>query len=224
MYLDGLSNKKGCICMRWLLNLQILNTRLIFSQYQKKIHRFLHRLHWELNNKAAAKAFEEGNLPPILRLDHDMADSRGTLVDIKSLDKLWFPHFERCIKPVVDAGINLMWHCDGNLMEMIPRLIECGLNGLQGFQYEDGMDYVKICNMKGRNGEDLHIKAGVSVTTTLPLGTPDDVKKEMKFLVENGPETGLFLACSSSAAPGIPYENLVTLFEGFKYYRENGRK
>lgn len=31
------------------------------------------------------------------------------------------------------------------------------------------------------------------------------------------------LGCSSSVAPGVPIENIRTLIEGFRYYRENGR-
>jgi len=174
-------------------------------------------------NRIAARAIVEGGLPRLLRLDHDMADSRGTLVDIKTLDELWFPHFARSIRPFLDAGIRLIWHCDGNLMEMVPRLLECGLGGLQGFQYEDGMDYEKICRMKTRDGDDLFIVAGVSVTTTLPHGTPEDVRKEMDWLVEKGPEVGLMLGCSSSVAPGVPTENMKALREGFIHYQKEGR-
>jgi hypothetical protein len=174
-------------------------------------------------NRAAARAYTEGELPPLYRLDHDMADSRGTLVDIKSLDKLWFPHFTRSIAPLVAAGVNLLWHSDGNLMAMVPRLIEAGVNGFQGFQYEDGMDYVKICKLKDRKGRHLHIEGGVSVTTTLPHGKPADVKKQLDFLVANGPAEGLSLGASSSVAPGVPWENITTLVAGLKHYREKGR-
>ena len=174
-------------------------------------------------NRAASKAYKEGNLPPLFRLDHDMADGRSTLVDIKSLDRIWFPHFARCLEPVIKAGVNLIWHCDGNLMQMVPRLLDVGLKGFQGFQYEFGMDYEKICNMKTKEGEDLIIIAGVSVTRTLPFGTPEDVKKEIQFLVDKGPKTGLFLACTSSITPGVPLENLKTMVEGFMYFREHGR-
>jgi hypothetical protein len=176
-----------------------------------------------LNNRAVLRAYREGGLPPLNRLDHDMADSRGTLVDIKSLDRIWFPHFARCLEPLLKSDIKLIWHCDGNLSQMVPRLLEVGLKGFQGFQYEDGMDYEAICRMKTREGDDLFIIAGVSVTRTLPHGTPDDVRREMKWLVERGPRTGLLLGGSSSIAPGVPWENLQALIEGFKYYREHGR-
>ncbi|MCE5217872.1 hypothetical protein LLH03_12680 [bacterium] len=175
------------------------------------------------NNRAAARAYHEGHLPPLYRLDHDMADSRGTLVRTEWLDRLWFPHFARSLEPLLATDVKLLWHCDGNLSQMVPRLIEVGLRGFQGFQYEDGMDYEQICRLKTRDGDDLFIIAGVSVTRTLPLGTPAEVKSEMAWLVEHGPRTGLALGASSSITPGVPWENLRTLVEGFAYYREHGR-
>ena len=176
-----------------------------------------------IRNRAVARAYAEGGFVPYMRLDHDIADDRGTLMDIASLDRIWFPHFARCLEPLVEAGITMIWHCDGNLMQMVPRLLECGLKGFQGFQYEHGMDYEQICRMKTGDGEDLLIIGGVSVTTTLPFGTPADVKREMAWLVEHGPKQGLFLAASSSIAPGVPWENLKVLTEGFLHYRTHGR-
>ncbi len=175
------------------------------------------------NNRAADRAYAQGNLPPVFRLDHDLAGSRGTLVDLESLDRIWFPHFARCLEPMLKTNVRMLWHCDGNLMEMVPRLLDVGLRGFQGFQYECGMDYERICKMKTRDGEDLLIMAGVSVTRTLPNGTPDDVKRELTWLVENGPETGLMLGASSSVAPGVPWKNIERLVEGLGYYRTHGR-
>jgi uroporphyrinogen decarboxylase-like protein len=177
-----------------------------------------------LQNQAFVRACKDGPFAPLTRLDHDMADSRNTLVDIRSLDRIWFPHFARSVAPVRNSGIRMIWHCDGNLSAMVPRLLEVGLHGFQGFQYEDGMNYEAICQMKTCDGEPLIIIAGVSVTRTLPHGTPNDVRSEMKWLVDNGPKTGLFLGASSSIAPGAPWENLEALIEGFHYYRRQGRE
>ena len=177
----------------------------------------------EFQNKAAVKAIERAGLPKYCRLDSDMADSRNMLCSMASLEKLWVPHFARSIKPAVDADFTLLWHCDGNLMPLVPYLLDCGVNGFQGFQYEDGMDYVKICKMIPKRGGRLVIQAGVSVTTTLPFGAPDDVAREVKCLAENG-TPHMFLSFSSSCVPGTPYENIKTAIEGMIYYRLNGRK
>jgi len=174
-------------------------------------------------NKASARAFKEGHLPPLYRLDHDMADSRGTLVRPDWLDRYWFPHFACALEPMLQTEVRMIWHCDGNLMAMVPRLLEVGIKGFQGFQYEDGMDYEAICRMKTKDGDDLTIIGGVSVTRALPMGTPADVKREMQWLVEYAPQTRFFLGCSSSIAPGVPWENMEMLVEGLEYYRTHGR-
>jgi hypothetical protein len=176
-----------------------------------------------LNNRAAARAYAEGELPPLFRLDFDIADSRGTLASLKSIDRIWMPYFVRSLEPMTKTAVRMIWHCDGNLMAMVPRLLDAGIRGFQGFQYEDGMDYARICAMKTRDGDSLVIVGGCSVTRTLPFGTPADVRREMAWLVENGPKTGLFLGPSSSVAPGTPWENIQALIEGLRYFRTHGR-
>lgn len=175
-----------------------------------------------LHNRAAVKAYLSTGRPRYTRLDHDMADSRGLLVSLSSLERSWLGSFRRSIEPAVEAGFRLLWHCDGNLMQLLPRLIECGVNGFQGFQYEDGMDYEKICAWKDRDGGDLVIIGGISVTRELPMGTPADVKRQLEFLVEHGPRNGLILGFSSSCAPGTPVENILTAVEGLQYYQKYG--
>ena len=177
-----------------------------------------------LRNKAVVKAFKQAGLPLSHLLDHDMADGKSVLVNVKTLERAWVPAFIKAISPAAEADFTLVWHCDGNLMKLIPYLLEGGVNGFQGFQYEFGMDYPYICNLKAKNGKSMCIHAGVSVTRELPMGTPDDVKKQLNELVEYGPKAGLFLGMSSSCVPGTPYENIRTAVEGFKYYREHGRK
>jgi uroporphyrinogen decarboxylase len=199
-----------------------LTAYLVYPEVMEKDFILQSRLA-EKHNAIAARAIVEGGLPGVLRLDHDMADSRGTLVDVRSLDRIWFPYFARSVGPLLEAGIRLLWHCDGNLMEMVPRLIEAGIGGFQGFQYEDGMDYERICRMSTRDGAPLMIWAGVSVTRTLPFGTPADVRSELEWLVRHGPHAGLFLGGSSSITPGVPWENLDALIEGLAHYRNRGR-
>jgi len=86
-----------------------------------------------------------------------------------------------------------------------------------------GAEGIILDGMTDRDGNPLMIWAGVSVTTTLPHGTKDDVKKQLKWLVESGPRVGLFLGGSSSIAPGTNRENVKTLIEGLRYYRNHGR-
>ena len=72
-------------------------------------------------------------------------------------------------------------------------------------------------------GGPARFKPASPVTRTLPFGTPDDVKREMEWLVEHGPPVGFFLGASSSIAPATPWENIATMAEGLNYYQKYGR-
>ena len=175
------------------------------------------------NNLAAAEAINRYHLPKYFNLDHDMADSRSTLVNIRSLEKIWFPQLDYSLQPIHDkvTDMRLSWHCDGNIMPMVPGLIEVGVRGFQGFQYEFGVDLKHLCSLRGRDGRPLYIKAGVSVTTTLPFGTPADVRREMDEIVGIHGDAVLSLGCTSSVTPGVPSANLDALIEGLNYYRNH---
>lgn len=67
------------------------------------------------------------------------------------------------------------------------------------------------------------IWGGVSVTRTLPHGTPMDIQAELNWLVTHAPPVGFFLGASSTMVPGASWANLKTLAEGLAYYREHGR-
>ena len=172
------------------------------------------------NNEAAAKAIVRYDLPRLFRLDHDITDSRSTLVDIRSMDRIWFPKVEYALAPVTEqTDMRLIWHCDGNIMPLVPRLLEIGIRGFQGFQYECGIDFAELCRLRDWEGQPLFFVAGSSVTTTLPHGTPEAVKQELAYFVEVHGDSVLTLGASSSIAPGVPPKNLDMLLEGLAYYR-----
>ncbi len=176
------------------------------------------------NNEAAARAYRRYSLPKIFRLDHDMTDSRATLVNLKSLERFWFPQLVYALEPVLaGCDVRLIWHCDGAISSMVPGLIDAGIRGFQGFQYEDGVDFARLCRMRDRDGRPLFMRAGVSVTVTLPGGSPRDVRAEMDRLVDVHGDTALVLGVSSSVTPGVPSANIDALIEGFRYYRTHRR-
>lgn len=177
----------------------------------------------ELHNGLLAQAILEEGFPRLVRSDHDMTDTRGSLVSLESLDKIYFPQLERSMRPLIDRGINLIWHCDGNVNDFVPRLLDIGFQGFQGFQYECGMDYPSIARMTTRKGDPLILIVGGSVTTTMVFGSPDEVCREVDWLVENSAEASLALGATSSICPGTPWENIDALAESLRHYREHGK-
>ena len=98
------------------------------------------------------------------------------------------------------------------------RLLICPLaswvNGLQGFQRECDMDLEWIVEKRARNSDPLLIYGPMSVTKTLPHGTPEDVKKEVEWAMSVcRDKASLINFTSNTLVPDIPLENIRTLWD-----------
>jgi len=121
----------------------------------------------------------------------------------------------RAIRP----GIPVFYHSDGDIREVIPDLIEIGVTVLNPIQPEC-MDPAEI---KKQYGDKLSFWGTVSVQKTLPFGTPEDVKKEVKLRMETiGKEGGFLIGPAHMIEPEVPWENLIAFIEAieeFGYYQ-----
>jgi hypothetical protein len=93
-----------------------------------------------------------------------------------------------------------------------PDLIEVGGNMLQPLQPE-AMDVFEV---KRRFGRDLCLMGGISTQQTLPMGTPrqirDEVRRCRNRLGEGG---GYVMAPAKPILPGVPLENAIALIDSF---------
>jgi mycothiol synthase len=168
-----------------------------------------------LYNMAVARAVEKYGLAPYVYSGDDICFNDGPLCSIEMLDKLYFPHLAHAVQPLHDAGIVIVWHSDGNILPIIDQLINViGVSGFQGFQEETGCTLEKIASHRTRNNEKLILWGSLSVTTTLPFGTVDDVKRDVErcFKVA-APGGGFGLASTSSILPETPLDNIITMFQ-----------
>mgnify|MGYP005845567789 CR=1 FL=1 len=175
-----------------------------------------------LYNLAVVAAIRGNGLAPYVYGGQDICGNLGPLCSVPTLDALYFPELRRAIQPLLDADIRIVWHCDGNIMPILDRLLEIGVSGLQGFQEEMGVPFAQMVGLRSRWGRPLILWGSVSVTTTLPFGTVEDVQADVRrCFALAGPGRGFGLAASSSVMPEVPDENINALYQ---YGREYGRR
>ncbi|MBM3213285.1 GNAT family N-acetyltransferase, partial [Candidatus Poribacteria bacterium] len=167
-----------------------------------------------LTNIAIAYTIKKYGLAPFVYSGQDICYNDGPLCSIDILDKIYFPHLARAVKPLNDQGIGVIWHSDGNILPILDQLIEkVGVAGFQGFQEETGCTLEKIAARKTCKGEKLILWGSISVTTTLPFGTVDDVKESVERCFKiAAPGGGFALAPTSSILPETPLENILTMY------------
>ena len=130
-------------------------------------------------------------------------------------EKLIKPHHARLNKLLHEFGVKIMYHTDGAVMDAVPGLIDIGIDILEPLQFDaKGMDPIKF---KGLYGDRLSFHGGVGVQQTLPFGTPDEVRDEVRDRIRVlGKGGGYVLSTSHAIQAGTPVENVIAFLEESK--------
>jgi hypothetical protein len=191
------------------------NYLIAIVQYPEGMRQYFHHsaLRGRLLNQAIALAHEKYGIAPFVYSGQDICSSAGPIVSPQILREIYFPELKWAMEPLVENGIGVIWHCDGNINPILDDILDLGVIGLQGFEEEHGVRYDEIVKLKDRAGRSIGVWGCVSVTSTLPHGTVDDVKKsvERSFTLA-GKERGFVLSSTSSIMPEVPHENIDMLF------------
>jgi hypothetical protein len=161
-----------------------------------------------------ARAICEGILPRALLTGEDLCSQRGPMVSPEYLRRFYFPLVEYALEPLLELDVRVVWHCDGDYRLLLDDVLACGIGGLQGFQKECGMDLEWIVDLRTRQGESLLILGPMSVTTTLPHGTPEHIRAEVRRALETCQDkASLVYFTSNTINPDVPLENIHPYWE-----------
>jgi uroporphyrinogen decarboxylase len=142
----------------------------------------------------------------------DIGDQRGLLMSLPMWEEFIKPRHVRLNAAIHEFGARVVYHTDGAVAAAVPGLMDMGIDVLQALQFSaEGMD---PADLKTRHGDQLCFAGGVSVQTTLPFGTPDDVRDEVETLITTlGRGGGYILGPSHAIQAGTPPENVAALFD-----------
>ena len=132
----------------------------------------------------------------------------------RRLDK---PAWQRIITETrrVNPEVKFFFHSDGDVSPIIEDIIEVGFDILNPLQPE----CVNPARIKQRYGHRVTLDGGGSVQRTLPLGTIDDVRREVDFLIRHCAYNGGYIFRASNVIGfDCPIENVVTFFETARDY------
>jgi hypothetical protein len=206
----------GTVSWMWYNYVGYENYLMAHSLYPEAIERLFAFLGEEgrLRNIAIARAIREHNLIPIVYSGEDICGNDGPLVSPQSLRDIYFPHLKRAVEPLINAGVHWLWHSDGNILPILPELLDCGIDGFQGFEEDKGMDMLKLAETPCRNGKLPYLFGSVNVTTTF-YETPASVRSEVQRMIDLSRNRGggTVIMASSSIMENTPVENVMAYFE-----------
>ncbi len=165
-----------------------------------------------LGNQVAA-------LPPdrpvdIVQIGDDLGMQSGPLISTESYRNIIQPfHRDLCehIRGLLPGAV-IAHHSDGSVFQVLPDLIDAGVQMLEAVQIECAdMDPSKL---KTTFGDRLMFQGAISVQQLLPRATPDEVRSEVRRLIEILGQNGGYLPAPSHAIQvGTPPENILAMLE-----------
>jgi len=182
------------------------------------VHYCLDRM-FELSYQEALRIYEQagpGNVHVTI-VAEDMGSQTGLMFSPGQVREFLLPGMKRMIDLAHQAGARVFHHNDGAVREIIPMMIEAGIDILNPIQWRcAGMDRERL---KRDFGEQVIFHGGVDNQQTLPFGTVEDVRREV---IDNirilGAGGGYILAPCHNIQAVSPPENVVAMYEaGYEF-------
>lgn len=148
----------------------------------------------------------------ILSLGDDVAMQDRLLMSPKMWTRWFRPRLERVIKAAkeINPDILVWYHSDGKINDLVPDLIEAGVDILNPVQPEC-VDHRWI---KQTYGDRLSFSGGLGVQSVLPFGTPDEVRAHVKETFEAlGAGGGLIIGPSHVIERDTSIENILAMLK-----------
>ncbi len=116
----------------------------------------------------------------------------------------------------------VFFHTDGDIFPLIPDFIEMGVDVLNPIQTSAGK-MSNLPELKKQFGKNLVFCGAIDTHRVLPFGTPDDVRAEVKRVIELlGEDGGYMLSSVHTVLDDVPAENVLAMVdavEEFGWYK-----
>ncbi|MDR3334905.1 MAG: hypothetical protein LBT13_08495 [Treponema sp.] len=159
---------------------------------------------------AVTRGRKELGLDAILTSD-DIGMQTSPFFSIEIFREFFKPYYKELIDHVHNLGMHFWLHSCGNIKPFIPELIEIGLDVLHPIQ-KYTMDEKEIAV---KFGGDICIWGGMDVQRTIPYGSPEDVRREVRFMFDTyfRKEGRFMLTAGNVMTADTPLESLKALLD-----------
>lgn len=149
----------------------------------------------------------------VLLLDDDVAMPTGLIIS----PAMWRAYFKPRLRSIIELAreaapdLLIFYHSDGDFTRLLPDLVEIGVNVINPVQ-PDCMDAASI---KAQFGDRLALWGTVGTANAWDLGTPDQIRAEVRQRSEQLGPAGLLLAPAYDI-DFAPQENVVAFVEAVR--------
>lgn len=125
----------------------------------------------------------------------DLGYRNGLFFDLDTYRAVLKPAHKRSCDWAHQRGVKVMLHSCGNIMELIPDLIDAGFDGLNPLETKAGMDLV---GLKEKYGSELVLEGGIDVRK---MTQSDEIEEEIRTKITAAKAGGGYIYHSDHSVP-----------------------
>lgn len=160
-----------------------------------------------------------GDLVDVIQEGDDYGGQHGLLIEPSLWRRLLKPRLKMLFEGIKqNANVFIFFHSCGSIYEIIPDLIEVGVDALNPIQVAAAnMDTKRL---KSEFGDALTFwGGGVDTQRILPMGTPEQVREEVKMRIDHLAEGGGFVfSAVHNIQADVPPQNVMAMWEALMEY------
>lgn len=150
-------------------------------------------------------------------------DDAGTQQNMQVSPQVWRTLIKPAWKEVLDTvkskypKVKTFLHSCGKIDAIVPDVVELGFDILHPIQPEC-MDFESIYKTYGRH---IILCSTLSCQQLFPFGTPEEIKKCVRYLAQRCPEKRTLLCPSNLLQPETPWENILAFVDAAQNLKRN---
>ena len=153
-----------------------------------------------------------GDRAQIVFYGDDVATDKALMMGYPAWKRYFKKPMTEIIRTIRDAGAHPHVHCCGAMAELLGDFIDMGVQSIEPCQFHlPAMDPVKL---KREFGHHIVFFGGVDSQHVLPLGTPDDVRRETRSRISVAGKRGGYVCGSDhSLLADVPPQNVLAMYQ-----------
>jgi uroporphyrinogen decarboxylase len=159
-----------------------------------------------------------GGCVQIINVNDDLGGEIATLISPELYRRAIKPYHKRLYRHIRASGARLFLHSDGAIYDLIPDLMDAGVEILNPIQFT--CKNMQLDRLKREFGRDLVFWGGGCDTQgILPFATPSQVKDHVRDCISTlAPGGGFVFNQVHNIQPDVPPENVMAMYEAVAEY------
>ncbi len=171
--------------------------------------------------KELIKPFLEalGENVDIIKIGDDLGTQTSMLMSPKMYRDILKPiHADYIAFIKTHTTAKIFFHSDGDVFPLIEDFIEIGVDILNPIQTSAGK-MSNLAELKKRYGREIALCGGVDTHMILPHGTPEQIREEVRRVIENlAPGGGFIAAAVHTIMNDVPPENILAMVDAIEEF------